>query len=164
MKIQPIGGTNSRPLLDPLASSLADATPPLRIPIYPYRKMSDQSENQWRRSHPDDGRARPAGRREPPHHRPDGARLIDHIAMNGAGAIHDYELARIGATTESVARYIQTGEFGLWQETGELNDWISRRRPNGLGLGETSAGASTRAIIRTKTSASSPRRTGSACR
>ena len=29
--------------------------------------------------------------------------LIDHIAMNGAGAIHDYELARIGATTESVA-------------------------------------------------------------
>ena len=50
--------------------------------------------------------------------------FIDHIAMNGAGAIHDYELARIGATTESVARYIRTGEFGLWRETGELNDWI----------------------------------------
>ncbi|HPQ16134.1 MAG TPA: hypothetical protein PLP04_12945, partial [Bryobacteraceae bacterium] len=49
---------------------------------------------------------------------------ISHIAMNGAGAIHDYELARIGATTESVARYIVSGEFGLWQETGELNDWI----------------------------------------
>ena len=49
---------------------------------------------------------------------------IDHIAMNGAGAIHDYELARIGATTESVARYIRTGEFGLWRETGELNDWV----------------------------------------
>ena len=48
--------------------------------------------------------------------------LIDHLATNGAGAIHDYELARIGATTESVARYIRTGEFGLWQETGELND------------------------------------------
>ncbi len=44
---------------------------------------------------------------------------IDHIAMNGAGIIHDYELARIGATTESVARYILTGEFGLWRETGE---------------------------------------------
>ncbi|HEX8710264.1 MAG TPA: hypothetical protein VF730_00235, partial [Terracidiphilus sp.] len=29
--------------------------------------------------------------------------FISHIAMNGAGAIHDYELARIGATTESVA-------------------------------------------------------------
>jgi len=39
--------------------------------------------------------------------------LIDHVAMNGAGAIHDYELARVGATTESVARYIRTGEFGL---------------------------------------------------
>ena len=45
--------------------------------------------------------------------------------MNGAGAIHDYELARIGATTESVARYIRSGEFGLWRETGELNDWIA---------------------------------------
>src|ERR1043165_2059304 len=31
---------------------------------------------------------------------------LTHIAFNGAGAIHDYELARIGASTESVARYI----------------------------------------------------------
>src|SRR5690348_5577029 len=43
--------------------------------------------------------------------------FFDHIATNGAGAIHDYELARIGATTESVDRYIHTGEFGLWRET-----------------------------------------------
>jgi hypothetical protein len=62
--------------------------------------------------------------------------LIDHIAMNGAGAIHDYELARIGATTESVARYIRSGEFGLWRETGELNDWISEAAQLSLGLGE----------------------------
>ena len=61
---------------------------------------------------------------------------IGHIAMNGAGAIHDYELARIGATTESVARYIRTGEFGLWRETGELNDWICEAASLGLGLGE----------------------------
>jgi hypothetical protein len=61
---------------------------------------------------------------------------IDHVAMNGAGAIHDYELARIGATTESVARYIKSGEFGLWRETGELNDWISEAAALGLGLGE----------------------------
>ncbi|MGH9719368.1 MAG: hypothetical protein ACRD8O_04095 [Bryobacteraceae bacterium] len=61
---------------------------------------------------------------------------ISHIAMNGAGAIHDYELARIGATTESVARYIQSGEFGLWQETGELNQWITEAALNGCGLGE----------------------------
>ena len=60
--------------------------------------------------------------------------LISHIAMNGAGVIHDYELARIGATTESVARYIRTGEFGLWKETGLLNDWISEA--DGLGFGE----------------------------
>src|SRR5712692_4811059 len=31
--------------------------------------------------------------------------LITHVAMNGAGAIHDFELALIGATTESVAKY-----------------------------------------------------------
>jgi hypothetical protein len=62
--------------------------------------------------------------------------VIDHIAMNGAGAIHDYELARIGATTESVDRYIRTGEFGLWTETGELNDWIREAAAEELGLGE----------------------------
>jgi len=61
---------------------------------------------------------------------------LTHIAMNGAGAIHDYELARIGATTESVARYIRTGEFGLWRETGELNDWIAEAARLSLGLGE----------------------------
>src|SRR5437764_13615079 len=61
---------------------------------------------------------------------------LSHVAMNGAGAIHDYELARIGATTESVARYIRSGEFGLWKETGELNNWILEAAELGLGLGE----------------------------
>ncbi|MFN7998274.1 MAG: hypothetical protein U0Q18_31930 [Bryobacteraceae bacterium] len=61
---------------------------------------------------------------------------LDHIAFNGAGMIHDYELARIGATTESVARYIRTGEFGLWRETGELNDWAGEAAACELGLGE----------------------------
>lgn len=61
---------------------------------------------------------------------------LDHVATNGAGAIHDYELARIGATTESVARYVRSGEFGLWRETGELNDWIREAAELGLGLGE----------------------------
>src|ERR1051325_2760098 len=63
-------------------------------------------------------------------------KLLTHVAMNGAGSIHEYELARIGATTESVARYIRTGEFGLWQETGELNDLIRRGAREKLGLGE----------------------------
>ena len=61
---------------------------------------------------------------------------ITHIAMNGAGAIHDYELARIGATTESVARYIRSGEFGLWKESGDLNEIIREAADLGLGLGE----------------------------
>src|SRR5947209_9279 len=62
--------------------------------------------------------------------------LIDHVAMNGAGPIHDWELALIGATTESVARYVSTGEFGLWHETGRMNDVIRAAADAGLGLGE----------------------------
>jgi len=50
--------------------------------------------------------------------------------------IHDYELARIGATTESVAKYINEGQFGLWQETGELNEWIAQAADQQFGLGE----------------------------
>jgi hypothetical protein len=62
--------------------------------------------------------------------------LINHIAMNGAGPIHDWEFALIGASTESVARYIQTGEFGLWTETGKMNDVIRSGADRGVGLGE----------------------------
>jgi len=36
----------------------------------------------------------------------------------GAGAVHDFELAMIGASTERVAKYIRKGEFGMWTETG----------------------------------------------
>jgi hypothetical protein len=63
--------------------------------------------------------------------------LVTHIGMNGAGPIHDYELARIGATCESVARYIRSGEFGLWRETGELNDIVRMGVKQGLNLGES---------------------------
>ena len=45
-------------------------------------------------------------------------------------------VALIGATTESVARYIQTGEFGLWEETGCMNEAIRSGARAGLGLGE----------------------------
>lgn len=62
--------------------------------------------------------------------------LITHIAMNGSGPIHDYELALIGQTTESVARYVSEGQFGLWRETGYLNDYIAAGNRDGLGLGE----------------------------
>jgi hypothetical protein len=62
--------------------------------------------------------------------------LITHVAMNGAGPIHDWEFAQIGATTESVARYIRSGEFGLWQETGRMNDAITAGAGDGIGMGE----------------------------
>ena len=62
--------------------------------------------------------------------------LITHVAMNGAGPIHDYELALIGATTERVAHYIREGAFGLWEETGELNTVIRKAAQDGTGMGE----------------------------
>lgn len=67
--------------------------------------------------------------------------IVTHLAMNGGAAIHDYELALIGATTESVARYISTGEFGLWEETGELNQIASRAARAGIGFGEAAGEA-----------------------
>ncbi|QGY39368.1 hypothetical protein GM415_04275 [Pseudodesulfovibrio cashew] len=61
---------------------------------------------------------------------------ISCLALNGAGIIHDYEFALIGQTTESVARYIRDGRFGLWRETGALNDVINEAAKRGEGLGE----------------------------
>ena len=62
--------------------------------------------------------------------------LVTHVGVNGAGTIHDYELARIGATCESVARYIRTGEFGMWRETAEINDIVREGAAQGMGLAE----------------------------
>ena len=62
--------------------------------------------------------------------------LVTHVAMNGSGAIHDFEFALIGATTESVARHVRTGEFGLWRETGRLNDIVREGAAEDLGFGE----------------------------
>ncbi len=62
--------------------------------------------------------------------------IITHVGMNGAGPIHDFELALIGATTESVAHYIHEGQFGLWKETGRINEAIRQGAGDGLGLGE----------------------------
>ncbi len=62
---------------------------------------------------------------------------ITHVAMNGAGAIHDFEFALIGATTESVARYIEEGQFGLWDETGRgVNEALKEGAAEGMGAGE----------------------------
>ena len=61
---------------------------------------------------------------------------ISLIGTNGACTIHDMEFAMIGKTTESVARYIQEGQFGLWRETGRVNEAALYARENGYGLGE----------------------------
>lgn len=43
---------------------------------------------------------------------------ITHLATNGAGTIHDWELAFLGRTEESVKKNVATGTFGSWDETG----------------------------------------------
>lgn len=58
------------------------------------------------------------------------------LAMNGSGIIHDFEFALIGATTESVSKYINEGQFGLWKGTGQINDYINQGYKEGLGMGE----------------------------
>jgi hypothetical protein len=43
---------------------------------------------------------------------------LSHLATNGAGTIHDWELSFLGRTEESVRKNVATGTFGTWDETG----------------------------------------------
>jgi len=62
--------------------------------------------------------------------------LVTCLAGNGACAVHDFELALIGATTESVADYIKIGQFGLWDELELLNKALLNGVKHGWGAGE----------------------------
>ena len=62
--------------------------------------------------------------------------VLSGIAMNGAGIIHDVEIAMIGATSEDVASGLPEGRFGMAHETGEfLNNAIKKGAQEGYGLG-----------------------------
>lgn len=66
--------------------------------------------------------------------------IVTHVAMNGAAAIHDFELARFGGTSEDVEAGLADGSFGMVEETGrEMNDAIRRGAERALGLGEALA-------------------------
>jgi hypothetical protein len=62
--------------------------------------------------------------------------LITQVATNGAGIIHDFELSCGAGTSENVPRWIQLGQFGLWQQTSHLNRIIQQAARRGEGLGE----------------------------
>lgn len=61
---------------------------------------------------------------------------ITHLATNGAGTIHDWEYAWLGASTEGVAANVATGTFGTWDETGRnLHLAMASGALQGLGYG-----------------------------
>ncbi len=66
--------------------------------------------------------------------------IVTDLAMNGSAAIHDYEIARFGATSEDVAAGLRDGTFGMADETGRgLNDAFTAGMSNGWGMGESVA-------------------------
>ena len=63
--------------------------------------------------------------------------IITAIALNGAGIVHDAEIAMVGRTSEEVADVLGAGAFGAARETGEvLNGAICRGAQKNIGLGE----------------------------
>lgn len=64
--------------------------------------------------------------------------IVSAIALNGAGIVHDFELAYMGHTSEDVAVAISSGEFGMGRETGYiLNEAITQGGKEGWGIGES---------------------------
>ena len=64
--------------------------------------------------------------------------FITHLASNGAGSIHDFELAYLGGTSEYVPTAIEDGSFGMWEETGRfMTDAIREGAAKGLGYGQS---------------------------
>jgi len=59
------------------------------------------------------------------------------FALNGAAAIHDFEIALAGHTSEDVEAVLPDGRFGMAEETGrEMNHAITEGAGEGIGLGE----------------------------
>lgn len=64
---------------------------------------------------------------------------ITALALNGAGVIHDFEVAFSGQTSEDVELQIKNGKFGMAEETADmLNEAMNSGEAKGLGLGEAS--------------------------
>ncbi|HVP14906.1 MAG TPA: hypothetical protein VMS88_05145 [Terriglobales bacterium] len=64
-------------------------------------------------------------------------RVLTHLALNGAAALHDVEIARAGRTSEDVEAHLQDGSFGMVDETGRfMSDAMSEGARRGEGLGE----------------------------
>lgn len=64
--------------------------------------------------------------------------VITTVAMNGAGIIHDFEVALVGQTSEDVAETLKDGAFGTAAETGTfLSEAVAAAARESMGLGES---------------------------
>jgi hypothetical protein len=64
--------------------------------------------------------------------------LVSALAMNGSCLVHDYEIALVGSTSEDVEVQLQSGAFGMAEETGrEINQAIREGVAEDLGIGES---------------------------
>ena len=80
---------------------------------------------------------------------------VNTVAMNGAALIHDFEIALAGATSEDVPKELESGRFGMAEETGALlNKAIVEGDANDFGIGESVG----RLLNRTSASGDAPYR------
>ncbi len=64
--------------------------------------------------------------------------LVSALALNGSCLVHDFEIAMVGSTSEDVDVQLQTGAFGMAEETGTgINQAIREGVADGLGIGES---------------------------
>ena len=78
-------------------------------------------------------------------------KVITCICLNGAGVIHDFELALLGATSEDVAENLADGHFGMGKETADfINEAVREGAIRGMGFGESVANKISRSKLRYK--------------
>ncbi|MBM3249389.1 MAG: hypothetical protein FJZ09_00875 [Candidatus Omnitrophica bacterium] len=78
-------------------------------------------------------------------------KVVTCVCLNGAGLIHDFELAFQAKTSEDVAENLKSGAFGMGRETAEfINNAVSTGVSGGLGLGNAVASAINKSNLRFK--------------
>lgn len=77
--------------------------------------------------------------------------IVTALALNGAGVVHDVEIAMVGYTSEDVSKALEDGSFGMARETADfINTATKTAGQNGMGLGRAVGAAINKAGLRYK--------------